>query len=111
MKSVIDDSITIRDRIDGTTVLNFFGNTGGIFLKDTDKKKKKLIKVSLEKDKKVKEVIFVEKEGFPDLFIILKDKYLFNHESSLFVSRGRNSINHSEYGLFIAYGKDITKGT
>ncbi|MFX1315209.1 MAG: alkaline phosphatase family protein [Promethearchaeota archaeon] len=110
LKNVIDDSISIQEKEEGTRVINFLSNIGGLYLEDQDKNKKDIIKNSLEKDKRVREVISCNINGFPDLFIKLNDKYIFNHESSFFVIRGRNTINHSEYGFFIAYGKDIRKG-
>ncbi|MFW9881164.1 MAG: alkaline phosphatase family protein, partial [Candidatus Thorarchaeota archaeon] len=110
LKNIIDDSITIRDKIVGTTVLNFFGNVGGLFLNGRDKDKKEIIIDKLKTDKRVETIVTFDIEGFPDLFIILRDKYLFNHESSFFVTRGRNSINHSQYGFFLGYGKNIKNG-
>ena len=80
LKNIIDDSITIRDKITGTTVLNFFGNVGGLFLNGQDKDKKKLISNKLKTDKRVEKIETFDIEGFPDLFIILRDKYIFNHE-------------------------------
>jgi predicted AlkP superfamily phosphohydrolase/phosphomutase len=110
LKNIIDDSISTRDTMEKTTVLNFFGNVGGLYLADKDKMKKEEIRDELIKDKRIEDVLSSEVNGFPDLFIIVKDKYIFNHESSLFVIRGRNSIHHSQYGFFIAYGKNIKKG-
>ena len=110
LKKIINDSILTQTNKEKTRVLNFFGNTGGLYLNGIDKSKLDIIKKELEKDNRVKQVIKSEKEGFPDLFIILKDKYIFNHESSFFVIRGRNSLNHSQNGFFIAFGKDIKKG-
>ncbi|MFX1409538.1 MAG: alkaline phosphatase family protein [Promethearchaeota archaeon] len=109
LKNVIDDSISIQDKEQGSRVINFLSNIGGLYLEGKDKNKKSLIKNSLERDKRVRDVISCNIEGFPDLFIKLEDKYIFNHESSFFVIRGRNTINHSQYGFFIAYGKDIKK--
>jgi predicted AlkP superfamily phosphohydrolase/phosphomutase len=107
LKNIIDDSISIQDKVNDTSVVNFLSNVGGLFLKGIDKNKEKLIIESLEMDKRVQKVSSMNIEGFPDLFIILKEKYIFNHQSSLFVTRRRNSINHSQFGFFIAYGKNI----
>ncbi|MFX0178498.1 MAG: alkaline phosphatase family protein, partial [Candidatus Hodarchaeota archaeon] len=107
LKNVIDDSISIQDKVNETSVVNFLSNVGGLFLKGIDKSKNKIIIESLKMDRRVQKVKSMDIEGFPDMFIILKDKYIFNHQSSLFVTRRRNSINHSQFGLFIAYGKNI----
>ncbi|MFX0017185.1 MAG: alkaline phosphatase family protein [Candidatus Hermodarchaeota archaeon] len=107
LKNIIDDSISIQDKVNDTSVVNFLSNVGGLFLKGIDKNKNKMIIESLKMDRRVKEVESMDIEGFPDLFIILKEKYIFNHQSSLFVTRRRNSINHSQFGFFIAYGKNI----
>jgi predicted AlkP superfamily phosphohydrolase/phosphomutase len=107
LKNIIDDSISIQDKVNDTSVVNFLSNVGGLFLKGIDKNKEKRIIESLERDKRVQNVIPMHIEGFPDLFIILKEKYIFNHQSSLFVTRRRNSINHSQFGFFMAYGKNI----
>jgi predicted AlkP superfamily phosphohydrolase/phosphomutase len=110
-ESVIKDKISTREQKEDTRVLNFCGNFGGLYLKPGDKIKKNIIKKELEKDKNIKKIISSEINGFPDLFIILKEKYLFNHESSFFVNRGRNSLNHKQNGFFFAYGKNVKKGT
>lgn len=93
-----------------TKVSNFVGNVGGLFLSSQDKNKKKIIRNELEKDKRIKAVKSSDIDGFPDLFIILKDEYLFNHKPSLFIIGGKNSIDHTQRGIFLAYGKDIKKG-
>ncbi len=89
---------------------SYFSNVGGIFLGNKDKIKKKLIINSLKQENKIESVIEPNIIGFPDLFIILNEKYLFNSKSSYFVIRRRNSINHTDNGFFIAYGKNIKKG-
>lgn len=103
-------TISNKKQTNETKLMNLFGNVGGLFLGKNDKIKKNIIKHELEKDRRVKEVILSEIEGFPDFFIILKDKYLFNHQPSFFIKRGRASIHHTQNGLFIAYGKEIKRG-
>lgn len=110
LSKIVKEPSSTQEKKNETRVLHFYGNVGGLYLKSEDKFKKEKIKRELEKDKKIKEVLSYELEGFPDLFIVLNEKYIFNHNSSYFVIRGRNSINHSQYGFFIAYGKDIKKG-
>ena len=61
----------------------------------------------LKKEKRVQNVQTSDVQGFPDIFIILNEKYIFNHHSSLFTVRKCNSINHSSQGFFMAYGKNI----
>ena len=109
---IIDDSQVMEPSVTRITkAKQFNSNVGGLFLEEKDKSKRNLIKKALESDRRVKKVIINETEGFPDLFIILNDKFIFNHESSFFVIRGRNSIFHSEHGLFMAYGKNIKQGS
>jgi len=110
LKDIIDDSITtIKDR-NKSRVIHFSSNVGGLFLCGKDKLKKALIYKKLLKEKRIKQVILEDLDGFPDMFIILDEKYYFNQQSSLFITRGRNTIGHSELGFFMAYGKNIKKG-
>ena len=85
-------------------------NVGAIFLIGEDRKNKQLIKETLERDKYVQEVIEFDINGFPDLMVILDDKYLFTTESSYFIKRKTETFSHTNRGMFIAYGKDIKKG-
>jgi len=110
LKDVIEDTISTRKDKDNTRAISFGSNVGALFLCGKDKIKKEKIKKVLEKDKRIKFVKKSNIDGFPDLFIVLNDKYYFNHQSSLFITRGRNTIAHSELGLFIAYGKNIMQG-
>jgi predicted AlkP superfamily phosphohydrolase/phosphomutase len=109
LKNVIKEPRIILDKKNKTKVLHFYGNVGGLYLKSEEKFKLPKIKRELELDKRVKEIISSDVEGFPDLFIILDEKYIFNHNSSFFVIRGRHSFNHSQYGIFMAFGKNIIK--
>ena len=36
-------------------------------------------------------------------YIILKEKYIFNHRPSMFIIKGRNTILHTVEGLFITF--------
>jgi predicted AlkP superfamily phosphohydrolase/phosphomutase len=85
-------------------------NVGAIFLIGEDRRRKQLIKEILESDKYVQEVIEFEINGFPDLVVILDDKYLFTTESSYFIKRKTETFSHTDKGMFIAFGKDIKKG-
>ena len=85
-------------------------NIGAIFLIGEDRQKKQLIKETLEKDKFVQEIFEFDINGFPDLMVILDDKYLFTTESSYFIKRKTETFSHTNRGMFIAYGKDIKKG-
>ena len=93
-----------------TRIQGFTANVGAIFLNDKDKKKKDKIILSLQNDLTFKKVIPYDIEGFPDLFIILDDKYLFGKESSLYLKRKRDTYKHHEIGMFLAYGTDIKAG-
>ena len=75
LKNIIDDSISIQDKVDDTSAVNFLSNVGGLFLKGIDKNKDKMIIESLKMDRRVQEVKSRDIEGFPDLFIILKEKF------------------------------------
>lgn len=86
-------------------------NVGAIFLIGEERKKKQLIKETLERDKYIEKVIEFNVNGFPDLVVILDDKYLFTTESSYFIKRKTETFSHTNKGMFIAYGKDIKKGT
>lgn len=88
-------------------IQNYASNVGGLYLNKEKKNLKKFIKTELGNNKCVKEIIFPEFKFFPDLYIILKNNYLFNDEPSFFKKRRTNAIDHSQTGLFIAYGKNI----
>jgi len=111
IKNMIDDSISLENKIKGSGVMSFFGNTGGIFLNESDKKKTNLIIEKMRKEKRIKALELKDEEGFPDIIVILNEKYLFSHEPSYFVIRGRNTINHSQKGIFLAWGQNIQKGS
>ena len=93
-----------------TKFIHFFSNYGGIFLGKDDINKKEVIKRILLSSKYVKKIIEYNTEYLPDMIIILKDKYLFSVKSSFFVNNRFNSFNHSDKGIFIAYGRSIIKG-
>jgi predicted AlkP superfamily phosphohydrolase/phosphomutase len=98
-------------RKDYTRVQNFIGNVGGLFLNSQDKNKFDLIRKSLENEKYVDHIIIPKLDDFPDLFIVLNEKYIFNTKQSYFVKmKMKNTISHDEFGLFIAYGDKIKKG-
>ena len=89
----------------------FVGNVGGLFLGEADRNKKDLIEETLENDKNIIQIIKSESNGFPDFFIILKKNYVFTTKASFFVKiKGVRNIYHDQYGLFIAYGKEIKSG-
>lgn len=94
-----------------TRVQRFVGNVGGLFLSKKDRIKKDIIQETLENDKDIIQIIKPELKGFPDFFIILKKNYVFITKQSFSVKIKRfNKINHDEFGLFIAYGKNIIGG-
>jgi predicted AlkP superfamily phosphohydrolase/phosphomutase len=98
-----------NDLFKSTKFIHFYSNYGGIYLSETDKKKKELIKEILLNSKYVKDIKTYDSDTLPDLIIILKDKYLYSVKSSFFVKNRFNSINHQDEGIFIAYGKNIKK--
>ncbi|MFX1312840.1 MAG: alkaline phosphatase family protein [Promethearchaeota archaeon] len=108
-KDSMKDFISSKDAFEKSKVMSLFGNVGAIFLNDKEKKIKEKIITTLNKDKRVKETISLEIKDFPDIIIVLNDKYLFDHNSSMFVIRGRNTMSHIQNGFFIAYGNNINK--
>ena len=107
LKDVIDDDFLTQKNKEKSRPAYFCSNVGGLYLKGRDKVRKKQIINSLKEENKVKEIYESLVKEFPDFFIVLKKKYIFNHESSLFVTRGRNMIGHTQQGLFLGIGKDI----
>ena len=93
-----------------TKFLHFYSNYGGLILSKNYKKKKEIIKDILLKCKYTKNVITYNSPNLPDMIIILKDKYLFSVKSSFFIKNRFNSFNHSDKGVFFAYGKNIKRG-
>ncbi|MFX1489594.1 MAG: alkaline phosphatase family protein [Promethearchaeota archaeon] len=89
--------------------IHFYSNYGGIFLCKEDKIKKEHIRKVLLKSKYVKDVIVYNSSSLPDLIVILKEKYLYSVKSSYFIQNRFNSINHSDKGIFIAFGDNIIK--
>jgi predicted AlkP superfamily phosphohydrolase/phosphomutase len=97
--------------INKTRVQRLVGNVGGLFLSEKDKIKKEKIQEALKKDKDIVDSIKNELRGFPDFFIILKEKYVFITKPSFSVKIKRfNKINHAKSGLFIAYGRNVIEG-
>lgn len=86
-------------------------NVGGLFLYGEEKLKKNLIEAELKKERFIKKIIPTESEISPDFYIILKDNYYFDDKPSLFLKRRTNILTHSLQGIFIAYGRDIKKGS
>jgi len=93
-----------------TRFVHFYSNFGGIFLNKEDKASREKIRNALQNCKYVEKVIQFELNTLPDFMIILKKKYLYSVKSSLFMKNRFNSFNHSEKGIFIAYGNSIKKG-
>ena len=87
----------------------YTANVGGLFLTGDNKRRKSVIINSLKNNKYVKSISVPFLKGFPDLFIILNEKYLFNKNPSYFLKRRRDTLSHKQIGLFIAYGNDIVK--
>ncbi len=98
---------TDKNKIEISKAFSYNSNVGGLFLKGEDKKKEKIIIESLLKEKKIKKIISTNLKDFPSLFIVLNEKYMFNHNPSMFITKGRNAILHTQEGLFMAYGKNI----
>jgi len=94
-----------------TKFIHFYSNYGGIFLSKEDKIKRERIRKVLLDSKYVKEVLVYNLPSLPDLIVILKEKYLYSVKSSFFIQNRFNSINHSEKGIFIAFGNNIIKGS
>ncbi|MFX0146548.1 MAG: alkaline phosphatase family protein [Candidatus Hodarchaeota archaeon] len=89
--------------------LHFYSNYGGIYLSKKEKKLKKYLEIALKKCKYVERLIEFDSKYLPDYIIVMKKNILFSVKSSYFVKNHFNSLNHSEIGIFIAYGKDVLK--
>jgi len=108
-KDAMKDFIYSKDAFEESKVMSLFGNVGAIFLNEKEKGKKEEIIKKLNKEKRVREVISLEIDGFPDIIVVLDYKYLFDHNPSMYVIRGRNTMSHIQNGFFIAYGNNIKK--
>ncbi|MFX1480450.1 MAG: alkaline phosphatase family protein [Promethearchaeota archaeon] len=93
--------------IKNSRFVHFYSNYGGIYLSENDKRIKKKLKLALEECKYIDNIIEFNAKNMPDYIIKLKKDYLFSVKSSSFTINHFNSLNHSEYGIFIAYGKNI----
>lgn len=90
--------------------IHFYSNYGGLYLSEYDKKFKKKIKIISKKCKYIEDVIEFDSKTLPDLIFCLKSNYLYSVKSSFFLKNRFNSFNHSDKGIFIAYGKNIIHG-
>ncbi|MFX1502651.1 MAG: alkaline phosphatase family protein [Promethearchaeota archaeon] len=106
-KSVKKTDIVTKDR---SRTQYYTANVGGLFLKGQDKHKLERIKKDLQKNKNIKKIISPNINGFPDLFIILEDKFLFSKDAAFYLKRKRETISHKDIGFFMAFGRDIIKG-
>ena len=104
------ESEVLAAKSHNSRISRYSGNVGGLFLKEKYKNILGDIKQSLESEDRVKRVIQLDFRGFPDLFIVLKENYIFSAKNSLFLTRNRFTLNHQRKGIFISYGKDIKKG-
>lgn len=93
-----------------THIVRLTSNVIAIYLRGKDKDKKSKIKNVIDKDKHVDHVIEYNIDSFPDLIVILKDKYIVSTEPSFFLKRKIETYSHSAFGFFIAQGKNIEKG-
>ncbi len=91
--------------------IHFYSNYGGIYLANSDKSKKLKLVDGLSKHKFVDRIISCTSENMPDILLILKKDFLYSVKSSFFKINHCYSFNHSDKGIFIAFGKNIKKGT
>ena len=89
--------------------VHFYSNYGGIFLNKHNRREKERIKKILLESKDVKKVNLLDSNDMPDIIIVLKDKYLFSVKSSFFIKNRFNSYNHSDSGIFLAFGKNVKR--
>ncbi|MFX1443670.1 MAG: alkaline phosphatase family protein [Promethearchaeota archaeon] len=109
-KRIKDTKNLSRNNYRDVSLRRFSSNVGALFLQENEKKNTIEIMNMLKKDKNIKNVIMPNIDGFPDLYIILKDKFYFGIEPALYLKVKMDMFDHSEMGLFLAYGKDIVKG-
>ncbi len=89
--------------------VHFYSNYGGVFLDKDQSDKRELIKQELFHSKYIDQIFEYRADTMPDLIIKLKEKYLLSVKSSYFRTNRSNSYNHSDKGIFMAYGKNIQK--
>ena len=109
-KIIKTDSKSKTNPLDSLKLIHFYSNYGGIYIP----KRKKVLKDYLYKllihNKNVESVYLYDLPDLPDIILRLKDKYLFSVKSSFFLQNYSNSFNHSDQGIFMAFGKNIKKG-
>ncbi|MFW9773021.1 MAG: alkaline phosphatase family protein [Promethearchaeota archaeon] len=94
-----------------TFIQKLTSNMGALFLFGDDEQKKTQIKEVLKKDKYIENIYEYDKAGFPDFLIALKDNYILFKECSYFLKRNTEVFSHTNRGFFMAYGKDVKKGS
>ncbi|MBA7519083.1 hypothetical protein ES705_11157 [subsurface metagenome] len=101
--------ISFDNEIPRSFVQKLTSNAGVIFLFGDDKKKKAMIKESLEKDKYIENIVEYNIECFPDFIVVLKDDYVLTKEPSFFLKRRTDVFFHTNRGFFMAFGKNMKK--
>ncbi|MFW9990312.1 MAG: alkaline phosphatase family protein, partial [Candidatus Odinarchaeota archaeon] len=82
-------------------------NVGVLLLHGELALKKNSIETELKKERWVKNTFSIISERLTELFIVLQDNYLFSGLPSRFVKMRGDYIEHSQYGFFIANGKNF----
>ncbi|TFF87588.1 MAG: hypothetical protein EU549_04450 [Promethearchaeota archaeon] len=93
-----------------TSFIHFYSNYGGIVLGKKDRKKREIIKEKLSSLKYVDKIYEFNDDSMPDFIIKLYERYLFSVKSSYFKTNRSNSFNHSDKGIYMAFGDNIKKG-
>lgn len=107
LKKALNDEVFKNKKVSKTRVMAFFGGAGALYLNQQQKVKMPLILDALNEESRITKVRVSNVEGYPDIFILLDDKFIFNQNPSFFLTRRRNTISHTPVGFFLAYGNDI----
>lgn len=94
-----------------TFIQKLTSNMGGLFLFGKDRHKKEVIKKVLKRDRYVDQIFEFDNPEFPDFLIALRDDYIFFKDCSYFLTRNTEVFSHTNRGFFMAYGKNIKKGS
>lgn len=96
--------------LDSLKLIHFYSNYGGIYIPKRYKALKDHLYNLLIHNKNIEKIYLYNSPDLPDIILKLKDKYLFSVKSSFFLHNYSNSFNHSDQGIFMAFGKHIKKG-
>ncbi len=89
-------------------LVHFYSNYGGIYIPKSYRRIKSYINKNLIQNKKVLKTYLYDLKSLPDIIVKLNDGYLFSLKETYFLQNLSDSYNHSDKGIFIAFGKNIS---